>query len=582
MLLATIAAGRGEAVAAQLRLTWDDNSGDEVGFSIERSTGTAGAFEQIAVTGPGITSYTDSSVAAGTAYCYRVRSFNGAGYSPYTDTACATASAAAVGLAVVKMGEGSGAVTSDPAGIDSGPACAASYADGGERMNGGRSPVMDGLVEFVLGLGRARIAGDVIEAAERSVTDWMGTAVRGAAEPLAGALASVIGSAGGEGQATVLGRGTRTSALWASLANGAQSHALDFDDTHLPSIVHGSAAVTPAVLALGEWRHLSGERALTAFVAGFEVQARIGRVIGRALADRGWHVTGVLGHFGAAAAAGKLLELDARALAQALGIAGTQAAGLEASFGTMSKPLHPGKAAMDGLLAALLAREGFTGPTAVLDGPGGIGATFVGAADLGAAVEDLGTRFEILENSTKPYAACHLTHASIDAARAIRARVAPAPDSVESVECHVHPLVMKVAANPAPRAALEAKFSVAFCAAIGLVRGLAGEAEFGEESLRDPAVARVMARVVPRADASLGVGAARMTVRLADGRALEERITAARGMPGNALTRDELEAKFRGLAGVVLPGERVERLLTALRGLAGLPDVAALAALAAG
>ena len=448
-------------------------------------------------------------------------------------------------------------------------------------MDNTRTPVMDALVEFVLNLETASLPPAVVEAATRSMTDWLGTAIRGAAEPLAGALATVIAAAGGEPQASVVGRRVRTSALLACLANGAQSHALDFDDTHLPSIVHGSAPVAPVVLALGEWQHTSGAEALAAFVAGFEVETRIGRVLGRALADRGWHVTGVLGHFGAAAAAGKLLGLDAGRLAQALGIAGTQAAGLEQSFGTMSKPLHPGKAAMNGLLAALLAREGFTGSTAMLDGPGGLPATFLGVTDLGAAVEDLGKRFEILENSTKPYAACHLTHATIDAARAIRVREAPAAAAVEAVSCRVHPLVLKVAANAAPRTGLEAKFSVAFCAAMALVRGEAGEAEFGDESLRDPAVARVMARVTPEADASLGVGAARVTVRLADGRVLEERVTAARGMPERPLTREELEAKFSRLGEVVLPAERVARLAAALRGLADLPDVAELATLAA-
>ena len=449
-------------------------------------------------------------------------------------------------------------------------------------MHDGPTPVMDALVEFVLGLEAASLPPVAIEAANRSMTDWLGTAIRGAAEPLAGALHAVIGAAGGLPQATVVGRGPRTSALYASLANGAQSHALDFDDTHLPSIVHGAAPVAPVVLALGEWRHLSGAQALTAFIAGFEVETRLGRVLGRSLADRGWHVTGLLGHFGAAAAAGKLLGLDAAQLAHALGIAGTQAAGLEQSFGTMSKPLHPGKAAMNGLLAALLAREGFTGATAMLDGPTGLGATFLGIADLGAAVEDLGKRFEILENSTKFYAACHLTHATIDAGRAIRARVAPAPDAVDAVRCRVHPLVLKVAANPEPKTGLEAKFSIAYCAATALVRGEAGEAEFAEGSVRDPAVARVMARVRPEPDASLGIGAALMTIRLADGRTLEERVTAARGTPENLLTRVEIEAKFRRLAEVILPGERIARLVATLRGLADLPDVSEVASLAAG
>ena len=398
-------------------------------------------------------------------------------------------------------------------------------------MDNARTPVMDALVEFVLTLETASLPPAVVEAATRSMTDWLGTAIRGAAEPLAGALAAVITAAGGEPQATVVGRRLRTSALLACLANGAQSHALDFDDTHLPSIVHGSAPVAPVVLALG---------------------------------------------------AGKLLGLDAGRLAQALGIAGTQAAGLEQSFGTMSKPLHPGKAAMNGLLAALLAREGFTGATAMLDGPHGLPGTFVGVTDLGAAVEDLGKRFEILENSTKPYAACHLTHATIDAGRAIRGRFAPEGEAVAAVRCHVHPLVLKVANHVAPRTGLEAKFSVAFCAAMALVRGEAGEGEFSEASLRDPAVVGLMARVTPEADASLPMGAARMSVRLADGRVLEERVTAARGTPENPLTRDELEAKFRRLAEVVLPAERVTQLVTALRGLTDLPDVAELPALAAG
>jgi 2-methylcitrate dehydratase PrpD len=443
------------------------------------------------------------------------------------------------------------------------------------------TPVMDALAEFVRDLKPSALPPAVVEAAGRSITDWLGTAIRGAAEPLADALAAVITAAGGAPQATVVGRGTRTSTLFAALANGVQSHALDFDDTHLPSIVHGSAPVAPVVLALGEWRHLSGAEMLAAFVAGFEVETRIGGVVGRALADHGWHVTGVLGHFGAAAAAGKLLGLEAGQLAHALGIAGTQAAGLEQSFGTMSKPLHPGKAAMNGLLAALLAHEGFTGPTAILDGRRGLPATLLGVTDLGRAAEDLGQRWEILRNSTKLYAACHLTHATIDAARAIRAREAPAAEAVEAVHCRVNPLVLEVAAQTAPRTGLEAKFSVAFCAALGLVHGEAGEAEFAGPRLCDPAVARVMARVTPEADASLSLGAARMTVRLADGRLLEERVAAARGTADNPASRDQVEAKFHRLAEGVLPPERSARLAAMLRELANLSDVADLAAAAA-
>ena len=440
-----------------------------------------------------------------------------------------------------------------------------------------RTPVADALVDFVLGLDLGAIPEAVTEAAGCCLTDWVGVALRGSTEPLAEALAAVVAAAGGEPQATVLGRGRRTSALLAALANGAQSHALDFDDTHLPSIVHGSAPVAPAVLALAEWRRCPGSLALAAFVAGFEVETRIGRVIGPRLADRGWHVTAILGHFGAAAAAGKLLGLGAEPLARALGIAGTQAAGLEQSFGTLCQPLHPGKAAMNGILAALLAREGFTGPTGMLDEPRGLAGTFLGAPDLSPALEDLGKRWEILDNSTKLYAACHLLHATIDAGRAIRQRAAPAAEAIAEVECHVHPLAVKVAAIPAPRSGLEAKFSAAYCAALALTRGDAAESEFVAPP--DPGVAGLAGRIRPVADPALGIAEARMRVHLRDGRVLDEAVRAARGTPGHPVSRHDVEEKFRRLAGGVLPAAQTERLLESLGRFPTLPDVEALMAI---
>ncbi len=447
-------------------------------------------------------------------------------------------------------------------------------------MTAENTPVMDALVDFVLGLELEAVPPAVVEAANRSMTDWLGTAIRGSIEPLAEPIAIVIAATGGEPQATIVGRGQRTSTLFASLANGAQAHALDFDDTHLPAVLHGSAAVAPVVFALTEWRNAAGADALAAFIAGFELETRIGRVIGPRLTERGWHVTGTVGTLGAAAAAGRLLDLDARELAHALGIAGTQAAGLTQSFGTMAKPLHPGKAAMNGLLAALLASQGFTGATAMLDAPDGLAGTFVAVTDLGRAAEDFGERWELLHNSTKFYAACHLTHATIDAGRAIRARTPIAADAIESVRCRVTPLTLQTADQREPTTPLAAKFSVRFCAAMGLLRGDAGEAEFTEASLADPDVARVMARVTPEGDDSLTIPAAHMTVRLADGRVIEERIGAARGTPDNPGTRDDLEAKFCRLAETVLPAPRVAELMVAMRGLAETKDVARIVALA--
>lgn len=438
------------------------------------------------------------------------------------------------------------------------------------------TPVAGALVDFTLGLEAGSLPDAVAEAAGLCLTDWIGAAIRGSTEPLAVALDAVIAGTGGDPQATVIGRGRRTSALLAALANGAQGHALDFDDTHLASIVHGSAPVAPVVLAIGEWRRRPGAEVVAAFVAGFEVETRIGRVIGPRLADRGWHVTALLGHFGAAAAAGRLLGLTADQLGRAFGIAGTQAAGLEQSLGTMCKPLHPGKAAMHGILAALLAREGFTGPVGILDERVGLPGTFAGVTDLAPTLEDLGKRFEILENSTKLYAACHLLHATIDAGRAVRASSAPIPEAIAEVECHVHPLAVKVAAIPAPRTGLEAKFSAAYCAALALTRGDAAESDFAAP---DPGLLGLAGRIRPVADPALGIAEARMRVRLRDGRVLDEVVRAARGTPGHPVSRQEVEEKFRRLAGVVLAAGQVGRLFETLEHVAALPDIGALAAL---
>ena len=447
-------------------------------------------------------------------------------------------------------------------------------------MNDRATPVTDALVEFVVTLTPGSVPPTVMEAACLCMVDWLGTAIRGATEPLADALAAVVSATGGERQATLIGRGTRTSALLAALANGAQAHALDFDDTHIPSLLHGSAPVAPVVLALGEWRRTSGADALTAFVAGFEVETRIGRRLGHALAARGWHATGLLGPFGAAMAAGKLLGLTRAQMRHALGIAATQAAGLEQAFGTMCKPLHPGKAAMNGMLAALLAREGFTGPDQTLDAPGGLGETFVGVSDLTPILSGLGHQFEVMENSIKPYAACLLTHATIDAGRAIRREDAPSPVSIAAVECRVHPLALKVAAKEAPRNGLEAKFSLSFCAALALVRGEAGESEFSDAAVTEARLHALARRVRAEADETFAENEALMTVRLADGRVLSRHIKAARGTAGNPLSRADVEAKFRRLAATVLADEEVDRLLEALRGLPSLGAVGVVAALA--
>lgn len=421
------------------------------------------------------------------------------------------------------------------------------------------------------------LPGEVVEQAKLCIRDWFGVAIAGSREPLARPIHSLIPPSGGP--ATVVGTERRADALLAALANGAQSHALDFDETHQSTHLHVSAPVLPALLAAAETRGRSGAAVLAAYVAGVEAEGRVARRGGRRLARRGFHVTGVLGHLGAAAAVANLLGLDPGRTEHALGVAATQAAGLETSFGTMCKPLHPGKAAMDGLLAALLAEQGFTGPGDVVEGPDGLLATLLGGAGDEPDVADTG-RWIVQEVSFKAYPSCSLTHATIDAAREIHERWAPSLEEIERVECHVFPLAVKVAAKPAPTTGLEGKFSVQYCVALALATGDAREADFDDASVQRPELQACLARVQPRADASLSPSQARTRVVLRDGQVLEQAIQAPRGDPLNPMSDAELKAKFLGLAAPIVSQEQAERLADLCARLERLPDLRELLAAA--
>jgi 2-methylcitrate dehydratase PrpD len=428
------------------------------------------------------------------------------------------------------------------------------------------------LAEFVAGLRPDDLPRQVVESAKRAILDWLGVAVRGSLEPLADVIRGVAETLGGIPQASVLGRGYRTGVAYAAFGNGAQGHALDYDDTHMGSLVHGSAAVLPAVLAVAEWLKCGGLDALTAFVAGFEVESHVGSSLGKPLTHRGWHATGILGHFGAAAAVAKLLGLPPKETANALSIAGVQCAGVTRSFGTMSKPLQAGKAAMDGVLSAFLAQRGFTGPWDILEARGGLPEVLLGV-ESEMKLEGLGYDFEILRNSFKPYAACRLTHPVIDAGRLIRSRLGTSVEDVESVECRISPLAFRVANNPEPHDGLQAKFSVQFCAALSLLRGAADETCFSETAVREPGVRRLMTKVRLEPDATVGETQAGMAVTLPDGRREEIFVAACLGDPENPMTDEQLEAKFKLLAGKVLPADRVSRILSMVRHVESLSDV---------
>ncbi len=323
--------------------------------------------------------------------------------------------------------------------------------------------------------------------AKQCLLDFIGVAIAGAREPLVEILAAEADDLGGHEQAALIGRGTRANVEQAALINGAAGHAHDYDDVHLAMNGHPTVPVAPAVLALAEHHHKGAHALLAAFAAGVDAECIIGRYIGGSHYAEGWHATGTLGSFGAAAAAANLLGLDTDATARALGIAGTQAAGLKSQFGTMCKPLHAGHAAATGVQAARLAARGFTSRTDILETPQGFAATQARSASVERFNQALTQDSYLPGVCFKYHAACYMTHSSIEAVRELIDTHRIAPNDITEVELTVNEGHFDVCNIAEPRSGLEAKFSLRFTAAMALAgRETSGIQTYTDELTRDP------------------------------------------------------------------------------------------------
>jgi 2-methylcitrate dehydratase PrpD len=401
--------------------------------------------------------------------------------------------------------------------------------------------------------------------ASRALLNWLGCAVGSCRHETVECALATVRPFSGPPQAAVLGRAERLDILHAALINGISSHVLDFDDTHVKAI-HPSAPVLPALLAYAEWRRISGAELAHAFVLGVEAEERVGLSVFPEHYEAGWHITGTAGVFGAAAAAGKLLGLDEQRMTWALGIAATQAAGL-----------HPGRAAQNGLGAALLAANGFTSSERAIEAPRGFARTASTRFDPAVITEGLGERFELLSNMYKPYACGLVVHAVIDGCIELCREHGLVPDAIEAVELTVSPLVLKLTGKAAPQSGLEGKFSVYHAAAAAIVHRAAGEAQFSDACVRDPRVVAVRKRVSTREDAAIGRTEARVTIRARDGRTLARHVEHALGTLARPMSDGDLEAKFKGLTADVLSPAQVEDAINLCWQISAQADAGALA-----
>ncbi len=380
-----------------------------------------------------------------------------------------------------------------------------------------KTPVTRPLAEFAAGLKYAEIPQPVLQAAKHCLLDWFGVTLAGAGTDTAQLIREATLSAGEVAQATLIGGPGRTSCANAALINGTTGHALDFDDMHYAMLGHTTAAIAPALIAHAEREALSGEELLRALVAGVDVACRIGLFLTRDHYLKGWHATGTLGAFGAAAAVARAMDLDADSTALALGIAATQTSGLKSMFGTMCKPLHAGKAAGNGLFAAHLAARGFSSRADVLDCEQGYAELTTSSTNPGAALEDLGNHFHIRNVLFKFHAACYGTHAGIEAAGALLRGRAIDPRHIEAIELNVPVRSLRVCNISHPQTGLEAKFSLRLTCAMALCgESTADIHNFTAHLCRKPMLVELRDKITVQGNVRLADGTCELKVHLAD------------------------------------------------------------------
>jgi 2-methylcitrate dehydratase PrpD len=433
------------------------------------------------------------------------------------------------------------------------------------------------LARYVLQSRYADIPQPVRHEAARSFLNWMGCAVGASGHETVGRALAALSPFSGPAQATVLGRGDRVDVMLAALMNGISSHTFDFDDTHLKTVIHPSGPVASAILALAERQPVKGEDFMHAFILGVEVECRIGNSVYPAHYNVGWHITGTAGVFGAAAAAGKLLGLNEKQLVWALGIAATQSSGLREMFGTMCKPFHPGNAARNGLMAALMAQKNFTSSEEGIEAKRGFAHVLSTEFKPAEITEGLGKSYEISLNTYKPFACGIVIHPAIDGCIQLRNEHKLKAADIESIALKVHPLVLELTGKKEPQTGLEGKFSVFHSAAAAVIYGAGGESQYSDAVVADPTVVALRDKVSATVDQALHEDQVRISMKLKDGRTLEKFVEHAVGSLARPMTDADLEAKFRGLANGILSKAEADNLIRLCWEIGGLKDAAEVA-----
>lgn len=431
---------------------------------------------------------------------------------------------------------------------------------------------------------------------KRVFLDWLECAVAGSTAPGSREIVEMINGFEGREEASIIPFDLKAPRPNAALANGTISHALDFDDTHDEAVLHTSVAVAPAALAVAEVERLSGRDFIAALVAGMETHIRIGLGCTTGPGQSGWIYTASIGTFGAAVAAGKVLGLSEEQMINAVGVAYSAASGNIQSVisGSLSKRLQPGLSAMSGVLAALLAQKGFTGPVDTLEGRFGFYNVYQqGNYRLDRPVEGLGERFEVLNLSLKPYPCCRFTHTAIDAAIKVTNMHDINVNDVEEVKAYVHSQTYSVVCDPLerkihPQTIVDAQFSLPYTAACGLVQKRVVIDDFTEEAIKRRNIIRLAEKIKPQVDPALeettdrSIAPTIIEIRMRDGKVYDACADIPKGHPKNPMTTEEQYEKFKDCARhsvKPISDEKIKEIMTLVEKLEAVSDMSELTCL---
>jgi 2-methylcitrate dehydratase PrpD len=447
--------------------------------------------------------------------------------------------------------------------------------------------ITEQLARFLVETKYDNIPEEAVLRAKDIMLDTLGVIIAGSREEAAKTMISFIDTLGGKPAAGVINGGYLTSAPHAALANGTSAHVLDYDDSGMGQ-GHSGVVILPAVLAVAEENGNSGKEVLAAYILGTEIMGRMGNGLPE-LHIKGWHPTSVFGAMGAAAAAAKLLNLNADQTAMALGLVGSQAGGLLHNFGTFTKPFHAGHAARSGVMSAMMIKHGFTASKDILDGNNNLHSVFYGKKfDLTSYIGKLGAPFCLVSPGThvKKYPTCYGNHRSLDAMLHLVNEYDIKPEDVESVDCQGIPLYLTLLFYTNPTTGLQAKFSMQFNMAAAIAYRAVGLAQVTDEGVNNPVVRDLMQRVTLRANPAWQEGESKwelhpdiVTVKLKNGKEYSHEVVRARGHAEVPLTWDELLAKYRDCASLVLEEKNVERSADIIANLEKMKDIKELMAI---